>query len=218
MKYHASFLLAAAFAPSNVEALSISSFKSQVDRGYIHRSRLFGLPNSDTDVKSDLKRHASNEGKVLRPHAPTIPHPTKDDESVLQYANKLLDAQATKSPTRRIADDEFYTAQPSPTKHYLQSLNNDLSVGPRPTPTSIELLRVSKRRAQKLLSRSIFEKERAEEKKARIKSRMEEELRDVEEGLKLKLDMAMMGIEDDVSFCATITTLVPHYSQCRANN
>ena len=230
MKYSISYLAAAALtAFSIIEGLSTVSYK-RLQRNHVsnHQSRLFGMQNPETyDVtgantslsKSKKKKHrrkikgAVDTVKVLRPHAPNTPRPSRDG-SVLEYANLLLDTQLlqeprAKSPTRRIADEEFHQAS-----RYLKPLDDDLSVGPKPRLTSLELLRDSKRRAEKLLSRTIFEKEKANEKKMKIRSRMEEELRIVDDKLKEKLDMALMRIEDDVSHFLLYTQSIPNACVC----
>jgi hypothetical protein len=200
----------AVLAFPEVEGLSI--LRSHQARSHHRHLRLFAVPNSKADVNASLKlasgkpnttsgrKSAGGKSEIrqLRPHAPKTPRPSaKDDKSVLEHANQLLDIhEASKSPTRRITDEDFYQ---SSSKHHLHSIDTDITVGPKPYATSVELLRDSKRRAMKLMSRSNFEKEKAEEKKARIMARIEEELKEVENGLKLKLDMALAGIENDVS-------------------
>jgi hypothetical protein len=220
MKCSAILLIAAALSfrqVSGFTAWSSTSLRAHQAR----HSLLFGVPNpsnvntnpklvSDKSKKKPAKKNAADKAsvaKVLMPHAPSTPYPNENEESILDRANQLLDTQeASKSPTRRIAEADFYQ---EPAKHYLQTLDKDVSVGPKPYATSIELLRDSKRRAQKLLSRSIFEKEKAEEKKAKIKARMEAELREVDNGLKMKLDMALSGIENDVSCIVCCVYRVP---------
>lgn len=221
MKYYSASFLVAAALTFRVDGLSVVSYKSS-QRNHVSTlvpSRLFGMQNPEADVNASVKLSSSKSKrkdagrKILRPHAPKTPR-TSWDESVLEYANQLLDTQqqqdpAAKSPTRRIADEEFYL-----TKQYIKPLDDDLSVGPKPRLTSIELLRDSKRRAEKLLSRSIFEKEKADEKKRKIRSRMEEELRLVDDKLKEKLDMALMGIEDDVSHFVIVSVALHIICSC----
>lgn len=208
-----SFLLVAvALAPRQSTTLNAwSRQSSQIYRANLHsHTRLFGVPNSDVNANQKLVPNQSKkqksgksvlgkapEAKVLKPHAPKTPRQLKEDEYVLEYANQLLDTQAaTKSPTRRIAEADFLLL---PAKHCLEALDEDISVGPKPYATSMELLRDSKRRAQKLLSRSNFEKQKAEEKKTRIMARMEEELKHVENRLQEKLRITLEGIESAVS-------------------
>ena len=134
---------------------------------------------------------------------------------MLLEANELMDIQekrASLSPTRRIAD---YTTQSTPTPSWEvspvtpidESINNVQNTASalstsvefvKPYRSSMELLRDSRRRAQKRLSRSEFEKQKAEEKMMRIKAKMEQQLREVETSLKEKIDIAQIGIDEEV--------------------
>jgi hypothetical protein len=164
------------------------------------------------------------EKKTLRLHAPTTLCPSNlDDNTVLKHASDLLNTQeqivaAAKSPTRRISDHEFYCGnhKQSPTTHYLQTLEPTLESAdaavpkdvretikvlaqPKPHLTSIELLHSSRWRAQNLLSRSEY---------SRIKQRMEQELKSVEDGLRVKLEGVQVGIDEDVSTGAYFLTAI----------
>ncbi|KAL3784296.1 hypothetical protein HJC23_004960 [Cyclotella cryptica] len=276
MKHRLSLIFATALfatcAPTS-RGLSFLSIERRQHKhhGYTHRSRLFGVSNSQPDDNNEDSSHnvlmpekkpqnnlhgvgatspsaqendANLEQKaILRPHAPKTPRPpnsdTKrdEDESMLNRARDLLDTQAqlaaSRSPTRRIADEDYYRDKstpesPSPESfreqeflHEISHAQNDigdtipavstalessihlLTSGRQgriipPHRTSMELIRDSRRRAQKLLSRRDFETEKAEEKKARIKAKMEEELLNVDNRLKAKLDVVHSGIVEDV--------------------
>ena len=188
---------------------------------FVARSHLESSSNPSTvgdDPELDSNDKITSSGKLLKPRAPDTPPPPDedgddDDETIITEAKELMSIQATgrlsPSPTYVIAkttDDTALTVKKSmsnvlDTSSTLSSSVEFLQSGPgrgRPYRSSMELLRDSRRRAQKRLSRSEFERQKAEEKKARIRAKMEEQLMQVESSLKEKIDSAQIGINQEV--------------------
>ena len=172
-----------------------------------------------SNSRSLFKPHAPNT-------PPPSTHEGNEDEDIINEARELMKIQramrkasssptyvipkrpAAASPTSAIIipekKDASKTEAPSnsETASTLSSSVDFLQPGPgriQPYRNSMEMLRDSRRRAQKRLSRSDFEKQKAEEKKAKIKAKLEAQVMEIDNKLKEKMNLAQNAIDEEVS-------------------